>query len=217
MAVTGNPRKVSRYAAAAIAATTLVSAQTPTTQPTAATEQGLTYQPAHNPIRCPHLSADLVSMPTCGGKPATCIGTEDHDVILGTDGDDVIVAGPGNDVVHGSSGNDTICGGPGNDSLTGAEGEDSLYGGPGDDRLFGGVGSDYLYGGPGDFDVLWGGPGYDFLDGGPGAYDVCMLQRDMGEVNPNGCNTIYPPPGYIHQDNLDPDVLKRTEPLKLKK
>jgi hypothetical protein len=92
-----------------------------------------------------------------------------------------------------------------------------MYGGPGDDWLFGAPGADIMFGGPGDHDVLWGGPGIDKLDGGPGSYDVCMLQREMGEADKVGCNTVYPPPGYQHDDEPDPGMLRQTQPLKLKK
>jgi len=174
------------------------------------------YNPAHTVIKCPYLPAGLESMPLCAGKPATCVGTETHDLILGTDEDDVIVAGDGNDVVHADAEDDIVCGGPGNDSLMGARGEDRLFGGPGNDWLFGAPGDDELNGGDGDYDVLWGGPGFDNLDGGPGAHDVCLLQREMGDFDAEGCNTVYPPPGYVHDEEPDPGVLRKTDPLKLK-
>ena len=172
------------------------------------------YYPAHTVIKCPYLPPDLDSIPLCGGQVATCVGTEGADLILGTDRDDVIVAGGGNDVVHGDAENDIVCGGPGNDSLMGARGIDRLYGGPGNDWLFGAPEGDELYGGEGDYDVLWGGPGYDTLDGGPGNFDVCLLQREMGDYDAVGCNTVYPPPGYVHDEEPDPGVLRRQEPLK---
>lgn len=174
------------------------------------------YAPAHTVIKCPHIPAGLQEIPQCNGKPATCVGTDSHDLILGTEEDDVIVAGAGNDVVHGDAANDTICGGPGNDSLMGARGDDTMFGEEGDDWLFGAPGADTLDGGPGDFDVLWGGPDFDKLDGGPGSNDVCMLQRDMGEASSEGCNTVYPPPGYMHDEEPEPGVLREAQPLKLK-
>jgi hypothetical protein len=174
------------------------------------------YHPAHTVIKCPYLPADLGGIPLCGGQPATCVGTEGSDLIVGTDEKDVIVAGGGDDVVHGDAEDDIVCGGPGNDSLMGARGADRLFGGPGDDWLFGAKGDDELNGGEGDNDVLWGGPGVDNLDGGPGAYDVCMLQREMGDYDADGCNTVYPPPGYVHDEEPDPGVLRKTDPLKLK-
>jgi len=175
------------------------------------------YEPAHTVIKCPYLPPDLGEVPTCNGEKATCVGTAGYDLILGSDKADVIVAGEGHDAVHGDAGNDILCGGPGNDSLFGARGADIIYGGPGDDWLFGAPEPDELYGGPGDFDILWEGPGFGKVDGGPGDYDVCMLQREMAEVNEETCETIYPPPGYTHDDEPDPGMLRQSYPLKLKK
>ena len=175
------------------------------------------YEAAHTVIKCPYLPPDLSEVPTCHDKKATCVGTSGHDLILGSDEKDVIVAGAGNDTVHGDAEDDILCGGPGNDSLFGARGADIIYGGPGDDWLFGAPDPDELYGGEGDFDVLWEGPGFGKVDGGPGAYDVCMLQREMAEVIEGTCETIYPPPGYLHDEEPEPGVLKKSDPLKLKK
>lgn len=184
--------------------------------PEVTTERFPGYNPAHTVIKCPYLPSGLKEIPLCGDRPATCVGTIGADLILGTDEADVIVAGHGNDVVHGDADDDVICGGPGNDSLMGARGLDRLFGEEGDDWLFGAPGDDELDGGKGDHDVLWGGPGFDKLNGGPGAYDVCMLQREMGEFDADGCNTVYPPPGYVHDEEPDPGVLRATEPLKTK-
>lgn len=172
------------------------------------------YNPAHTVIKCPYLPPDLRERPLCGGQPATCVGTEGADLILGTEANDVIVAGGGRDVVHGDAGDDILCGGPGTDSLMGARGDDRLFGGPGNDWLFGAREDDELNGGEGDYDVLWGGPGYDDLDGGPGSHDVCLLQREMGDFDARGCNTVYPPPGYVHDDEPDPGILRKREPLR---
>ena len=174
------------------------------------------YDPAHTVIKCPYIPDGMKNIPACGGKKATCVGTDKSDLILGTAFNDVIVAGAGNDVVHGDAGDDTICGGEGTDSLMGARGADTLFGGPGDDWLFGARANDTLDGGPGDYDVLWGGPGFDNLDGGPGDYDVCLLQREMGEYDAEGCDTVYPPPGYIHDQDPEPGVLRKADPLRLK-
>jgi len=172
------------------------------------------YHPSHTVIKCPYIPPGLRVIPSCGGQVATCVGTQGHDLILGTENKDVIVALGGHDVVHGDANDDIICGGFGMDSLFGARGHDIMYGGPGNDWLFGAKENDSLYGGPGNHDVLWGGPGVDFLDGGPGGFDVCMLQREMGDFK--RCNTVYPPPGYVHDEEPDPGVLKAAEPLKLK-
>lgn len=167
------------------------------------------YRPAATVFKCPFLPGGLKEVPKCGGKAVTCMGTEGPDLILGSDANDVIFAAAGNDVVHGDAGNDIICGGPGNDSLMGARGADTMFGQEGSDWLFGAPGPDRLYGGPGDYDVLWGGPGVDYLDGGPGDFDVCLLQREMGEYDKEGCETVYPPPGYVHDDEPEPGLLKR--------
>jgi Ca2+-binding RTX toxin-like protein len=167
------------------------------------------YRTAHTVIKCPYLPAGMTP-PTCHGLQATCVGTKGDDLILGTEGPDVIVALAGNDVVHGDQGNDTVCGGPGNDSLFGARDSDTLLGEAGDDWLFGAPGDDDLRGGPG-YDVLWGGPGADKLSGGEGKHDVCMLQREMG-IADDSCETIYPPPGYVHDQEPEAGVLKIGKP-----
>jgi hypothetical protein len=201
--------------AALISLMLLFAAQAAATGPEITRERFPDYNPAHTVIKCPYLPEGLTEIPSCAGEPATCVGTDGPDLILGTDEDDVIVAGGGNDVVHADAEDDIVCGGPGNDSLMGARGLDRLFGGPGNDWLFGAPGDDELDGGEGDFDVLWGGPGFDQLNGGPGAYDVCLLQREMGDFDAEGCNTVYPPPGYVHDEEPDPGVLRRTDPLKL--
>lgn len=151
-------------------------------------------------IACPYIPDDLAKVPLCDGKPATCVGTDGHDLIWGTDSTDVIVAGAGNDVIQGDAGDDTICGGKGDDAIHGARGDDTIFGEEGTDWVFGAVDNDVLWGGPGDFDVLWGGPGHDKIDGGPGDYDVCLKQREGAEVNIESCETIYPPTGYRHDE-----------------
>lgn len=195
----------------------LAAASSKAAGPGGDTEQFPDYFPSHTVIKCPFIPEAFASgsLPTCDGLPATCIGTEGSDLLIGSEEPDVILGLGGNDVIHGDAGDDVICAGPGNDSVLGAKGSDTIFGEEGDDFLFGAVGADVLDGGPGDYDVLWGGPGYDNLDGGPGDFDVCMLQREMGDYSPEGCNTVYPPPGYVHEDEPDPGVLRAAEPLKL--
>jgi len=113
------------------------------------------YYPAHNVIKCPYVPEGMKDIPLCGGKPATCIGTSQADLILGSEANDIIFAGGGNDVVHGDAGDDTVCGGDGNDSLMGARGSDHLIGDSGDDWLFGAPGHDILRGGEGDHEPRW--------------------------------------------------------------
>jgi Ca2+-binding RTX toxin-like protein len=78
--------------------------------------------------------------PTCDGKTATIVGTDDPELLTGTPGDDVITAAGGNDVVKASGGNDIVCGGVGNDDLVGGGGKDKLFGEDGKDKLSGGGG-----------------------------------------------------------------------------
>lgn len=166
-----------------------MSFQAPAVGPQITKDNFPEYHPAHTVIKCPYIPPGLKDLPTCGGQPATCVGTEGHDLIIGSDQNDVIVAGNGNDVVHADAMDDIVCGGAGNDSLFGARGQDRLYGELGDDWLFGAVDPNVLDGGEGDFDVLWGGPSTDYLDGGSGSHDVCIMQRDIGDYDPQGCNT----------------------------
>ena len=58
------------------------------------------YKPAHTVIKCPYLPPGMTP-PTCNGLPATCVGTDGDDLILGSEVADVIVALAGNDVFHG--------------------------------------------------------------------------------------------------------------------
>jgi hypothetical protein len=174
-------------------------------------QQFADFHPGHTVIKCPYIPPG-VPPPTCNGLKATCVGTDGDDLLLGTDEADVIVALAGNDVVHGDEGNDTICGGPGNDSLFGARGKDTILGEEGDDFLFGAPDNDDLRGGPG-YDVLWGGPGFDKLSGGEGDHDVCLLQKEMGDADAS-CETIYPPPGYVHDQDPEAGLLKLGKPKK---
>jgi len=180
-------------------------------------EEFSNYHTSHTVIKCPFIPEGMKEIPQCGGKTVTCMGTDSHDLILGSEHGDVIFSGPGNDSVHGDAGPDVICGGAGNDALFGARGDDEIHGGPGDDWLFGAPGDDRLFGGPGDYDSLWEGPGHGYVNGGPGNFDVCLLQREMAVVEEGSCETVFPPPGYVHEDEPDPGVVKAANPLKLKK
>jgi hemolysin type calcium-binding protein len=80
--------------------------------------------------------------PSCGGRPATQVGTPGRDTLRGTAGRDVIAGLGGNDVIIGRGGNDVLCGGAGRDTIRGGGGRDRLVGGPGRDDLNGGPGRD---------------------------------------------------------------------------
>ncbi|MGH8006862.1 MAG: MopE-related protein [Candidatus Binatia bacterium] len=81
--------------------------------------------------------ADEGASNCCLGQPATIIGTNGIDVILGTPGPDVIVGKGGIDTIDGLGGNDVICGGNGADVLIGGPGNDVIDGGNGLDTCLG--------------------------------------------------------------------------------
>jgi|GEM_PF-464903 len=94
-------------------------------------------------------------------------GLEGDDQLNGYAGDDSVVGGTGDDQLHGGSGDDSLIGGSGIDLLHGEYGDDNLSGDAGDDSLFGHFGADTLLGGAGD-DQGHGGQGDDSLNGGAG-------------------------------------------------
>jgi hypothetical protein len=202
-------RQYSCFACVAVIAMISAASSASAAGPAISAELFPDYKPVHTVIKCPFIPPGTTP-PACNGLPATCVGTDGDDVLLGSEAPDVIVALAGNDVVHGDQGDDTICGGPGSDSLFGSKGSDTMLGEEGDDFLFGGPGEDDLRGGPG-YDVLWGGPGEDKLSGGEGDHDVCMLQREMGAADAS-CETIYPPPGYVHDNDPEAGILKIGKP-----
>ena len=87
-------------------------------------------------------------------------GSEDDDIIEGTELRDRIYGAAGNDQISGLQGGDYLFGGSDNDHLDGGDGDDGLYGGSGIDVLVGGNGNDTLDGGSGA-DALFGGRGDD--------------------------------------------------------
>jgi Ca2+-binding RTX toxin-like protein len=129
---------------------------------------------------------------SCGGRPATIVGTPDADVLVGTDEADVIVALGGDDRVEGLAGDDVVCGGEGFDVLLGGDGNDRLLGGLGAGVLSGDTGGDVLIGSmvipvPGQSDVDG-----QSVDGGPGRdryfmrfvmQGVATLSDVVGRVN----------------------------------
>jgi uncharacterized delta-60 repeat protein len=116
------------------------------------------------------------TVPRCGGKRATIVGTNRSDRLKGTRRADVIVALGGNDRIAAGRGNDLICAGAGNDSIDGGTGNDRLYGQDGKDKLAGGSGKDTLSGGGGK-DRLAGGSGRDSCSGDSGK-DSAACERE---------------------------------------
>ena len=92
-------------------------------------------------------------------------GTNDSEVLNGTEGPDLILAKGGSDVVNGHGGNDCIDGGNGSDALHGQGGNDVILGGNGSDAIQGNEGNDWLYGQDGS-DSVKGASGDDHLFGG---------------------------------------------------
>ncbi len=119
---------------------------------------------------------------SCGGFPATIIGTFGDDFISGTDGRDVIASLAGDDHVVGDAGDDIICLGSGDDTADGGPGSDIIYGQAGIDSIWGKASADVLYGGQGD-DFLRGNNGDDIIFGGEGNDDI---------TGGSGNNTIHP-------------------------
>ena len=87
-------------------------------------------------------SGDPPPAVTCGGTPATIVGTKRADRLRGTPGRDVIAALGGNDRVSALGRADIVCGGAGRDTLLGGAGRDRLFGGPQRDTCIGGAARD---------------------------------------------------------------------------
>jgi hypothetical protein len=121
--------------------------------------------------------------PLCKGNPATVVGSDGRDHLVGTRRRDVVAAGEGDDSVSGRGAPDLICGGGGDDELAGGTGSDGtiarcppcaqpyppasgVFGGRGRDMVRGGTGDDDLFGGR-RADVLAGDADTDLCRGGP--------------------------------------------------
>lgn len=110
---------------------------------------------------------------------------EGNDVVNASNGDDCIVGGAGNDILHGSNGRDVILGEGGNDRIDGSNGDDVLIGGDGNDVIDGSNGDDQINGGEGN-DKILASNGNDQITGGPGNDDI-----DAG----NGDDNVIAGPG----------------------
>jgi Ca2+-binding RTX toxin-like protein len=118
--------------------------------PTPAPPPGPAPGPAPAPGPVPAPGEVPGPTPTCGGLPATIVGTDAAETLTGTPGPDVIAALGGNDRIDAKAGDDVVCGGAGADNLKGQAGSDRLLGQAGADRLAGGGGAgDLCNGGPG--------------------------------------------------------------------
>ncbi|MBH0199723.1 MAG: hypothetical protein HP497_09940, partial [Nitrospira sp.] len=91
-------------------------------------------------------------------------GTETFQKIYGLGGSDILTGGSLNNVIYGGTGNDRASGNAGDDQLFGEAGNDTLIGGTGDDILIGGIGADRLQGGAGQDRYLFNpGDGADLI------------------------------------------------------
>jgi Ca2+-binding RTX toxin-like protein len=143
----------------------------------------------------PWVDAGAVSTTaTCMGKPATIMGTQQDDKLVGTPRNDVIVGLRGDDWIKGRAGDDIICGMGGVEYMRGGLGNDRLSGGNHSDYVYGQQGNDHLRGNA-NFDLLTGGMGNDTYDGGPGDRDQAIFAGspvgvvvDHGLVGPQDTN-----------------------------
>lgn len=119
------------------------------------------------------------------------LGSENNDLVSGSEiddtffalaGDDVVSTRAGNDEVNGNRGNDIISGGRGNDRLHGGRNLDYILGDDGNDSIFGERDSDTLKGGRGA-DTIYGGKQNDEL-GGEEAND--LISGDLGDDTLSG-------------------------------
>jgi len=113
-------------------------------------------------------------------------GTENRDVLHGTNGNDLILAFEGNDIVNASNGDDCIVGGSGDDILHGSNGRDVILGEGGNDRIDGSNGDDVLIGGDGN-DVIDGSNGDDRINGGEGN-DKILASNGNDQIDAGGGN-----------------------------
>jgi Ca2+-binding RTX toxin-like protein len=67
--------------------------------------------------------------------PATLLGGDGDDTLVGGQANDLLLGGNGRDALAGSFGDDTLDGGSGSDELLGQDGNDVMRGGRGDDRF----------------------------------------------------------------------------------
>jgi len=151
----------------------------------------------------------LAAAPTCGGEPATIVGTAGDDVLVGTRGSDVIVGLAGDDQLRGRGGDDLLCGDAGRDVLRGGPGADLLDVGPdvgGDadvvtyDTAPRGVEADMRSGTvtgqgrdtvTGERFALHGSPHDDYLVGGAGTEVLAGLGGDDRVVGTEADDVLY--------------------------
>ncbi|NEO55627.1 MAG: hypothetical protein F6K54_22685 [Okeania sp. SIO3B5] len=132
-------------------------------------------------------------VPSIGGIiiQGEAVGTENNDLISGSEiddkffalaGDDIISVQAGDDEVNGNRGNDVISGGAGNDNLHGGRNLDYILGDDDNDLIFGDRDSDTLNGGEGA-DTIYGGKQNDEIVGEEGND---FISGDLGDDTLSG-------------------------------
>jgi Tol biopolymer transport system component len=128
--------------------------------PAAAVQQLTTNGESTNP----DWGTSRASLPTCGGRAPTAVGTAGPDTFVGGPGVDVYLGFGGADTIGTGGRGDYVCAGRGRDLVRGEAGPDQLFAGTDNDRLNGGDGNDRLAGDAGT-DVCAGGAGADVATG----------------------------------------------------
>ncbi|MEL7035518.1 MAG: DUF4347 domain-containing protein [Cyanobacteria bacterium J06592_8] len=126
-------------------------------------------------------------------------GTENDDILTGSDIAEQIVSLGENDEIIALGGDDNAFGNIGNDTIDAGEGNDVVEGGAGEDFVIGSVGSDTLIGGA-ETDILIGGSnlveapdteGEDLIDGGDGDDSIFGNQGTDTLIGGEGNDEIF--------------------------
>ena len=99
------------------------------------------------------------------GEGLDIIGSENADILYGTNDGELMKGLAGDDSISASDGDDFILGGADNDTIGGGDGDDSILGGTGGDLIFAYTGDDVVNAGDGN-DIIRGGEGSDIIFGG---------------------------------------------------
>jgi Ca2+-binding RTX toxin-like protein len=129
--------------------------------------------------------------------------TEDHDVLIGSEGDDTVFAGAGDDLIEGRGGDDRSFGQEGNDCVTGGTGDDFMRGGSGNDAILDHEGADTIWGDLGDDTIV----ATSALDG----EEIGQLARDVAdELAAGGDPDVTPEDlqalSHADEDDTDDDA-----------
>ena len=110
--------------------------------------------------------------------PGHVIGSDDDEVLIGTDLSD---GRGGEEIMLGMGGDDRLEGHGNEDRLVGGDGNDTLLGGAGHDIMIGGAGNDVSDGGTGDDAFVFRmGDGNDTVSGGSGTDAIVLMGADGG-------------------------------------